>query len=390
MKRIISIVIAMALLGQAVAFAQDSGEPSEQSVLDVARAKYQADQEADGASGAQAAPASEARDDKVPEEPFPFTPVLLSFVPGVSFPFGTYDVNVAGGMIGSITRDVSGAEGSGVFNISRDVRGGQGAGVFNISSDVRGGQGAGVFNISDSIHGIQGAGVFNIAKGVRGFQGAGVFNIAGDVSGGQAAGLFNRADSVKGVQIGVVNIADNIDGVQIGLINIAGNGIRSLGLAFEPSTSYAYASWQVGSPFLYTLASLGVPYRDWDPDWRGTVAGLGLGSRSRLLGMIIDVDLSAEAAIGALPYDTIARSRNGDCDAWEGWAMIKPYPALRISASLPIGRHWKAFAGLKADFEVDALGERVPEALKAGEGYRGKLFHEAFTVWPKWFFGLKM
>ena len=70
--------------------------------------------------------------------------------------------------------------------------------------------------------------------------------------------------------------------------------------------------------------------------------------------------------------------------------MIRPYPALRISASLPIGRHWKAFAGLKADIDVNALGDRVPEALKAGEGRKGNLFQEAFTVWPKWFFGLKM
>ena len=354
MKRILSIAFAAALLGQAVAFAQDSGEPSEKSVLDVARAKYQADQSAGQASEAQAA--------TVPAESFPFTPILVSFVPGLSFPFGTYDVAAAGGMIGSLTHDVSGAECSGVFNISGDIRGAQGAGVFNI------------------------------AKEVRGFQGAGVFNIAGDVAGGQAAGIFNRAANVKGVQIGVVNIADNIDGVQIGLINIAGNGIRSLSLAYEPATSYAYATWQVGTPWLYTIASLGVPYGDWSPDWPGTVAGLGLGSRSRFLGLSIDTDLSAEAAIGGLPYGNIdwKRNRRGDCEAWEGWSMIRPYPALRIAASLPIGHHWQAFAGIKADVDVERLGDRVPEALKAGEGYRGRFLGEGFTVWPKWFFGLKM
>jgi hypothetical protein len=361
MKRILSIALAAALLSQAVvAFAQDSGEPSEKSVLDAARAKYRAGEnaESDSRQAAEAPEESAAAVAADQRDDFPFTPVQVSFVPGVSLPFGVYDVTLSAGMIGGITRDVSGAAGSGVFNISRDLRG------------------------------VQGAGIFNIAENVHGLQGAGLFNIARSVQGGQAAGLFNSAGDVKGVQIGVVNIARNIDGVQIGLINIAGNGVDSLGAAYEPATSYVYAYWQSGTPTLYTIAGLGAPCRDWDCDPAGAVASIGLGSRSCLLGMKIDVDLSAESAIGALPYKSFAWS--GDWSAWEGWSDLRPYPSLRIAAGVPIGHHWQVFAGLKADIDVKALGDRVPEALKSGPGWRGSLFDEGFTVWPKWFFGLKM
>jgi hypothetical protein len=376
MKRILSIAFAAALISQAVvAFAQDSGEPSEKSVLDAARAKYWAggNAKSDSRQAAEAPEDSAAAIAAAQGDDFPFTPVQISFVPGVSLPFGVYDVTLSAGMIGGITRDVSGAAGSGVFNISRDLRGAQGAGVFNISRDMRGVQGAGIFNVAEDVHGLQGAGLFNIARSVKG---------------GQAAGLFNSAGDVKGVQIGVVNIARNIDGVQIGLINIAGNGVDSLGVAYEPATSYAYAYWQAGTPTLYTIAGLGAPCRDWDCDPAGAVASIGFGSRSSLFGIKIDMDLSAESAIGDLPYRSFAWS--GDWSAWEGWSDLKPYPSLRIAAGAPIGHHWQVFAGLKADIDVKALGDRVPEALKRGSGWKGSLFDEGFTIWPKWFFGLKM
>jgi hypothetical protein len=107
-----------------------------------------------------------------------------------------------------------------------------------------------------------------------------------------------------------------------------------------------------------------------------------------LLGISIDVDISSEQAIGALPFDSLDWS--GDWSAWEGWSMLRPYNSLRIVANLPIDRHWQLFGGLKADIDIDALGNRVPEALKAGSGWRGSLFGGAYTIWPKWFFGMKI
>lgn len=338
MKRILSIFAIAALLGQAtVLFAQESDEPSIKSVLDAARAKYWQD-----------------KSDSDRQE-FPYTPVLISFVPGISVPFGYYDVSLASGALGSITRDVSGAAGSGIFTIARDVRG------------------------------LQSSGIFNIARQVKGFQGAGIFNIAGHVAGGQAAGIFNIADSVSGVQIGLVNIAKRVDGVQLGLINIAGNGVDSIGLYYEPRTDFTYAQWQAGAPAFYTTASLGAPSGDWLRDFGGFVASFGLGSRTRMLGLNLDLDVSAETAIGKLPFDTLDRQGN-----WEGWSLMRPYPTVRLTAGLPIGRHLQIVGGVKLDIDVDALGDRVPESLKKGSPWGGSLFGEGFTAWPKWFFGAKI
>jgi hypothetical protein len=375
MKRILFFAFAAALLGQAaLVSAQDSGEPSVKSVLDAARAEYWGDKGAVQADEARPDPgAAAAPDAERPGRDFSYTPFLVSFVPGLSFPFGFFDTSIAGGMVGSLAHDVSGVEGSGVFNLARDLRGAQGAGVFNISRNLRG---------------IQGAGVFNMAEDVHGFQAAGLFNVAGDVRGGQAAGLFNSAGHVSGVQIGVVNVAKSIDGAQIGLINIAGNGLSSLGLVYEPATSYAYAYWQAGTPSLYTIVGFGAPDHDWSCDFALSVASVGLGSRSRLMGLDIDADVSVEAAIGALPYGSFDWS--GDWGAWEGWSMLRAYPSLKISAGLPLGCHVQLVAGLKADIDVDPLGNRVPESLKSGAGWKGRLFDEGFTVWPKWFFGLKL
>jgi hypothetical protein len=358
MKRILYLIAAAALLSQAaLAFAQDSGEPSEQSVLDAARSRYQQDQGSVANEPATADEPATAQDGAGAE--VPYTPILLSFVPGVSLPFGYYDVSIAGGAIANLTRDVAGVEGAGVFNIARNVSG------------------------------FQGAGVFNIAEGdITGFQGAGVFNIAGKVSGGQVAGLFNSADRVRGVQIGVVNVARHIDGIQLGLINIAGNGVDSLGLSWEPASDFTYVHWQAGTPALYTVAGLGAPSGDWFRSIDGFVASLGLGSRARFLGLNLDLDISAVQAIGALPFGSLDCC--GDWSAWEGWSMIRPYPSVRLAAGLPLGRHLQLVGGFKADIDFDSLGGRVPEALKVGSSWRGALFDEGFTAWTKWFFGVKI
>jgi len=405
MKRFMSIFAVAALVCQAAfVFAQDSDEPSIESVLDAARAKYWQDK----------GPESETSDSESSEDDYsgdsewlndvPYTPFLISLVPGVNVPFGYYDASFVAGPIGNISRDVTGAEGAGVFNISRDARGFQGAGVFNLARRVLGFQGAGVFNIvDDDVTGFQSAGVFNIAGKARtplqcagvfnivdeiyGFQGAGVFNIAERVAGGQVAGVFNAADHVSGIQIGLVNVADHIDGIQIGLVNIAGNGVNSAAVTYESQTDFAYAHWQAGTPALYTVAGLGAPSGDWFHDTSGFVASIGLGSRTRAFGFVIDLDVSAAQAIGVLPYSSFDPS--GDWGAWEGWSMIEPYPSVRLMAGLPIGRHLQIVGGVKADIDADSLGERVPEALKACESWRGSVFGEGFTAYYKWFFGIK-
>jgi hypothetical protein len=269
--------------------------------------------------------------------------------------------------------------------MAEDVQGFQGAGVFNMSKKVHGFQAAGVFNMSDDIDApLQAAGVFNMAKRVRGFQAAGVFNMAEDVSGGQFAGVVNVAGKVRGLQVGLVNVAESIDGMQIGLVNVAGNGVDSLGVLYEPRTDYVYAQWQSGTPALFSVLGVGAPAESWFDDWQEYSVFAGLGSRARILGINLDADVCAVQPVADLPSDRAA---------WESgtaWNSLRPYPSVRLTAGIPVfGRRGQIVGGLKADIDVDSLGDRVPESLRAGESWSDTWFGERFTVWPKWFIGLK-
>jgi hypothetical protein len=399
MKKII-VLLAAALLAQAV-IAED---PSEQSVLDAARAKYWQDQGSPTDEGGNSAEVDIDIDVNIvgegKPEGVPFTPILISFVPGVSIPFGFYDVGLAAGSIGNLTRDVKGAAFAGVFNLSRKVMGFQGAGVFNMADDVKGFQAAGVFNMAKRVHGFQGAGVFNmaddvdspmqaagvfnIADKVRGSQAAGVFNIADEVSGAQAAGVFNIAGKIRGAQIGVVNVAEDIDGVQIGLVNIAGNGVDSLGVLYEPQSDWFYAQWQSGTPALFSVYGIGASASAWFEDWNEFSVFAGLGTRARLLGANIDLDVCAVQPVSGLP------SSRESWETGEAWKSLDPYPSVRLTAGIPVlGKRGQLVVGLKADLDVGSLGDRMPESLRTGKPWSDAWFGERFTVWPKWFLGVK-
>jgi len=366
MKRIVAL-LAAALLVQAV-FADDADEPSEQSVLEAARAKYWQDQQSSNddkgadisvdididVNGGDDGQSDDTREYRKSDDGVPFPPFLISFVPGLSAPFGYFDVGFAAGAVGNMTRDVKGAEGAGVFNMSRNVMGFQGAGVFNMAEDV------------------------------RGFQGAGVFNIADDVSGGQMAGVFNIAEKVRGVQIGLVNVAENIDGIQIGLVNIAGNGVDSLGVLYEPASDWFYAQWQSGTPALFSVLGIGAPGAAWFEDWDEFAVFAGLGTRSRFLGVNLDFDVCAVQSVADLPS---SREAWESCEAWKS---VAPYPSVRLTAGVPVfGKRGQIVGGLKADVDVDSLGDRVPESLRTGDSWSDTWFGERFTVWPKWYFGVK-
>jgi hypothetical protein len=463
MKRILSVVFASALLFQAgVLFAQEASEPSEESVLNAARAKYWGSKDSGDAKTAPSpeqkpeltakpeasapqanepqtiAPQAKAPQENAPAkeeapEPgeaqarpeVPYTPFILSFVPGVAIPFGLYNTSFAFGWIGVQANDVTGLAGAEIFTLTRDIRGIQGAGVFNMAQRVSGIQGAGVFNIADGeVFGGQGAGVFNIARGtlrgiqgaglfniagdtdlsaqgaglfniagdMHGFQGAGLFNVAGDVQGCQAAPLFNRAKNVKGVQVGLVNVAKNVDGMQLGLINIAENSVDSLGVIYEPYTDYFYAFWQGGLPSLYATLGVGAHANNWSFDYSGAVASAGLGSSTHIFKLKLDADLSAEQVLEDLPFDALASPPHGNYRhgiySWKGWSMLNPFTALKITASLPIGEHWRIVGGLKADIDLHYFGDNVPESLKGGASWSGTFCGGDFTIYPKWFLGL--
>jgi len=175
MKRIVASLIVL-LMGFWFCVGTLAAQEEDDGVLQKARDKYQEKLNKGQSEEQGNSPFSDTQLGSQDEENGPYTPVLLSFVPGVSIPFGYYRTSVSCAAIGAAFEASYGFAGAGVFNIYDEGYGFQGAGVFNISGERIGGfQGAGVFNIAgNEVDGFQGAGVFNIAGGpVRGAQVAG-------------------------------------------------------------------------------------------------------------------------------------------------------------------------------------------------------------------------
>ncbi len=409
MNRTTHVFVLVALLAQAAgSFAQDSGQPSEQTALQNARDKYQASTPAQSSQESQeAGPVdSHGQGETQPgASERAYSPFVLALVPGLQLPAGLVDTSFSLAWIGARTGDIKGFQWAGVFNLAEKVEGFQGAGVFNLAGAVDGFQGAGVFNIArgrvDGFQGagvfniaqaaevpIQAAGVFNLAKKVSGFQASGVFNVAGDVEGGQVAGVFNVAKNVRGAQIGLVNVAREVEGVQLGLLNISRSGVDSIGFTYEPGTDYVYGHWQAGTAYLYTLVGLGLPRRQWFNSDEGMVLSYGLGSRFRLDSAYIDLDVSAESFVGSRLGDFLdAKESEQTGSAWRAvWGPA--YPSVRLSLGIPLGHRIHLVGGLKMDVDLD---ERpgVPAELKEGRSFHDTWFGRGFTLWPKWFIGIK-
>ena len=385
MKRIVFFLAAAALFARLPgAYAQDLSEPDEGSVLQKARDQY-------GRGTDSPEPSEIPEDPSLEDSGRPYTPFVVSFVPGIQFPaFGLYDTSAAFGWIGSGVGDVEGIQASGVFNLARDVEGFQGSGVFNIARDVEGFQGSGVFNIARDVEGFQGAGVFNIARKVEGFQMSGTFNIADTVDGGMVAGVFNAADRVSGSMIGLVNVADHLDGVALGLINIIGNGVNEIGLAYVPAEDMTYLSYRTGTASLYAVYYGGVGAEDWFVDSDSLIVGIGFGHRIRIGEGSLDFEVSAEQEL--YPDRRAALTAAAEAEDEEAfWALIRPYPAVRAALNIPV-LGFKAVLGIEADFDVSAWGSYVPDRLRASSfrtgGWSGDAWGLEFTAWPKVYLGL--
>lgn len=335
------------------------------------------------------------------EAEHPYFPFVFSFVPGISFPFGTYDTSFSAAPIGAITGSVYGLQGAGVFNISEGtIRGMQGAGVFNIAGGTAGGfQGAGVFNIAGGIRGAQSAGVFNIADEVRGIQTAGVFNIAGEMHGAQLAGVFNIADKADGAMIGLVNIADELDGVAIGLVNIIGNGIHDFALDYQFDTNMTYAAYRSGTPFLYAAFTAGQPSTEFLRTAEGLTLGSALGHRFKFLFLTADVELGLETPVDPATLDMLYRDLTavyyddfGTREISSLLAASRSFGSLRASFGFGNRRGFGPYVGIKADFAPAGSG-LVPAAMRSSFGtaepYTVTVFNTDIDVWPKWFLGVK-
>lgn len=355
MKRIVFFLIAAAMCARLPGvFAQDLSEPDEGSVLQKARDEY-------GRTAEPSDPSNAPGPADAEDSGLPFSPFVLSFVPGIQFPpFGLYDTSAAFGWIGSAVGNVQGIQASGVFNIARDVEG------------------------------FQGSGVFNIARDVEGFQGAGVFNIADTVDGGMVAGVFNAAERVSGPMIGLVNVADRLDGVALGLVNIIGNGVNEIGLAYVPAEDMTYLAYRTGTASLYSVYYGGVGSEDWFVDSDSLIVGLGWGHRIRIGDGGLDIEVCAEQELYADRRAAMEAAADAD-DEDAFLALIRPYPSVRAALNIPV-LGFKAVLGIEADFDVPAWGSYVPDRLRASSfrtgGWSGDAWGLEFTAWPKVFLGL--
>jgi len=315
-----------------------------------------------------------------------YTPVQISLVPGLAFPFGVPDAGISLGAVGNISGKVDLLQAAGVFNIAEDIRGMQVSGVFNIANQsMEGIQIAGVFNIADELRTpMQAAGVFNIASGVQGLQVAGVFNISGEVQGAQIGPVFNIAGDVHGFQIGLINVAGTMRGVQIGLINISSNGVSDLLATWEPQTEYIQGILKTGTTSVYGVYSISMPKEDLFIVPDRIVLAAGFGTRigdSRTL--FLDLSVSVSQAIGP--------NTGRFFDAWTYRSGLKPvdvfapWPTFDAGLSLNLGGlHF--IGGVRSDIYLDSA-PNLPTNLAKGWKYSNTLFGENFTAWTKWYIG---
>lgn len=422
MKRLVSCFVAATVCASAGLFAQDVG--SDDYVLEQARREYQASSSSSGqVADAAESPAPQPlisitiNQPQRPERPerretgdegrYPYTPFVLSFVPGVAAPMGIWDTSMALGWIGTATGSVdgfaaagafniglgtvNGFQGAGAFNIAEgDVNGFQGAGVFNIAEDVNGFQGSGVFNIAEDVAFAQGAGVFNIARKVSGVQAAGVFNVADELDGVQSAGVINVAGKAKGLMIAPINVADSLDGVAIGFLNFIADGINDLAVDYQFDTDTAYLTYRTGTRALYAVAYAGLPGQRVAAGFDsidGLTAGFGLGRRIRFLFLSADIEAAAE-----LPVDPAAWQAAAAADDPSFLGLDRSFASLRISFGFGGRKSLGLYMGVKTDIAPAGAG-LVPEHLRSAWGESAPealtVLGERFELWPKFFMGFR-
>jgi len=145
--------------------------------------------------------------------------------------------------------------------------------------------------------------------------------------------------------------------------------------------------WQTGSPFLYMVLGAGAPRTDWFDRNDNLMVSAGLGTRVRLGGPYIDIDVSAEQHLGKDLEALYQAGLDHDKDALLSY--IKPYPAVRLSLGLPLGRSLHLTGGVKTLIQLEE-GGLVPESQKTQDTITATWFGVPFTAWSQWFVGAKV
>lgn len=345
-----------------------------------------------------------------------FSPVVISFVPGISMPPGeSYSTNLGIGMIMSEVRNLYGVQGApimtiaggdvlgiqasgigaiaegavtgfqsgGIFNVAAGrVVGGQFGGVFNVANDdLMGVQSGGVFNVAEgNVFPVQAAGVFNVAEGsVRGLQIGGVFNVAEDVTGGQIAGIMNTADTVRGVQIGLINISNRMYGVPIGLINIVREGISTPAVWFDDA-GRSWASFQRGSNVFYGVAYAGGPAERVFVE--SSVFDLGLGGGFRIGAapehrLFLDMDASVKTRIRSASF-----AEDLEQGSFTATPVVRGLLGMRFLGRLSL------IGGVHADVGFDASHMQSftvqTERVEASLQFAGMEFYPSYFIGIAW------
>mgnify|MGYP006275517237 CR=1 FL=1 len=343
-----------------------------------------------------------------------FFPLVVSFVPGIGFPFGgTYSTNFGFGLllnevhnlygvqaasiigiasgnvlgvqangVGTITKGrTTGFQTAGVFNVAEDrVVGGQFGGVFNVAQgNVVGAQSAGVFNVAEGdVFFLQLGGVFNVAEGiVRGAQIGGVFNVAEEVTGAQVAGIVNTAKKVRGVQIGLINISEEMYGIPIGLINIVEEGISTPAVWFDEA-GRNWVSLQRGSNLFYGLVYAGgtpeAVFTETPVFIGGAGGGIRLGGNPDRR-LFLDLDASLKAEIDSSILDEEVST----------WNLVG-VPSARATLGLRIFDRLSIIGGVYGD--VRFTGEGSQQILFSTDTISASVELAGAEIYPTFFLGL--
>jgi hypothetical protein len=200
------------------------------------------------------------------------------------------------------------------------------------------------------------------------------------------------ARTVRGTQMGLINVSENLYGIPFGLINYTKNGVRDVGFWHDDADN-VYAFWANGTNNFYTLVFAGEAREEWGVSTGTLAGGVGVGYRSKLGSLNLDVDVSAKHFFGNTVLDAYNQLNAGIYPNDPNWVYpfgsVTAFPMARVSVGLPLFKIFEVFGGMSFDVGIDGTYP-VPGALKDGKSYAFNAFDTPVEVYPHFFWGVKL
>lgn len=352
-----------------------------------------------------------------------WTPLLVSFVPGVEFPLDpSEDVNCSLGLLMSKDRHVRGFQLSGIIAAATgNVEGVQAAGFVNtIAGGFEGVQASGFIGVAGDYEtreseGVQASGFLGILFGdLKGAQASGYVNVAtseitgvqiagfvnvstGHIKGVQAAGLLNVANTIEGAQIGLINVAKRNDGYPIGLLNFIKDGVMDVAF-YVDSNSFFWMQYQGGTNKFYTTFFIGGE-TEWSATHDSETVHMGYGVGVRIpvsKRMSVDIELLHRTVMDltdANPYmeklkngEEIVIETNAEAEDFFEKTFVSQIPSLRGTLNVALFRYLTVFGSITADVMVPGFNER---AFTLGSYGPAIDVGNTFSIYPSVAFGIK-